>query len=149
MAYNILSHVSSGTFSKFLVNNACTSNLVCVRYASKKASSSTRNKPDNRRPKHRGCQVHDGHYVQDSTMLVKQLNLRFHPGLYVGIGRNCTLYAMEPGKVVITCEKINPNMKLWWCRVNYGGRENSVIYKKHFNVIPNPQDNKFILVDTV
>lgn len=93
--------------------------------------------------------MQDGHYVQDSTMLVKQLTPRFHPGLYVGMGRNGTLYALERGKVVVTCEKINPNMEIGWCKVHYGGREKSVIYKKHFNVIPDPQDNKFVLIDRV
>lgn len=149
MAYNILSNISNSIFPKFLLSNSSTSSLACVRYASKKASTSTRNKPDKRRPKHRGWKVQDGHYVQDSTMLVKQLTPRFHPGLYVGMGRNGTLYAMEPGKVVVTCEKINPNMEIGWCKVHYGGREKSVIYKKHFNIIPDPQDNKFVLVDTV
>ncbi|XP_076302816.1 mitochondrial ribosomal protein L27 [Lasioglossum baleicum] len=134
--------------SKSLASIAAT-NLVCVRHASKKASGSTRNSPGNRRPKHRGWRVQDGHYVQESTILATQLKLRFHPGLYVGFGRNGTLYALEKGKVVVTCEKINPNMSRSWVKLNYSNRENSVIYKKFFNVIPEPQHNKFILVDTL
>lgn len=58
---------------------------VCVRYASKKASTSTRIKPGHPRPKHRGWKVQDGHYVQAGHLLVTQLRTRFHPGLNVSI----------------------------------------------------------------
>lgn len=60
---------------------------VCVRYAAKKASGSTRNKPGHPRPKHRGWKVQDGHYVQAGHILVTQLKTRFHPGLNVSINR--------------------------------------------------------------
>lgn len=56
-----------------------------MRYASKKASSSTRNAPIRTKPKHRGWRVQDGHYVKESTILATQLKPRFHPGLYVSI----------------------------------------------------------------
>lgn len=58
---------------------------VCVRYASKKASSSTRIKPGHPRPKHRGWKVQDGHYVQAGRILATQLKPRFHPGLNVNV----------------------------------------------------------------
>ena len=132
-----------------ITNTTATSNLACVRYASKKASGSSRNNPRNIRPKHRGVRVQDGKYVQGSTILAVQLRPRFHPGLYVGMGRNGTLYAIERGTVVITCEKINPNMDHPWAKMNYEGREQSVIYKKHFNIIPEPHHDRFVLVDTV
>ena len=67
----------------------------------------------------------------------------------VGFGKNGTLYALEKGKVIITCEKIDPNLDHSWARTHYAGRENSVIYKKHFNVIPEPQDNRFVLIDAI
>ncbi|CAK9830003.1 39S ribosomal protein L27, mitochondrial [Anthophora retusa] len=129
--------------------NTITTNLVCVRYASKKSSTSTRNRPINLKPKHRGWKVQDGHNVREDQILATQLRPRFHPGLYVGIGRNGTLYALEKGKVMVTCEKITPNMQNGWARLSYAGRENSVIYKKHFNVIPEPHHDRFVLIDTV
>lgn len=49
---------------------------------------------------------------------------------------------------MITCEKINPNMSHSWTKRNYADRKNSVIYKKHFNIIPESQHNRFILIDT-
>ncbi|KOC60518.1 39S ribosomal protein L27, mitochondrial [Habropoda laboriosa] len=146
----LLTHLFGCTLqnSKSLVN-ITTTNLAFVRYASKRSSGSTRNSPTNLKPKHRGWKVQDGHYVQASTMLATQLRPRFHPGLYVGFGKNGTLYALEKGKVMVTCEKINPNMARSWAKLNYAGRENSVIYKKHFNIIPEPQHDRFVLIDTI
>jgi len=122
---------------------------VCVRYASKKSSTSTSNKGGHPRPKHRGWKVQDGTYVQAGRLLVTQRTPRFHPGLNVGFGRDGSLFAMEPGKVIVTCEKINPNWEHSWIKQNYTGRENHVIYKKHFNVIPTPQHNRFKLIDRI
>lgn len=50
---------------------------------------------------------------------------------------------------MITCEKIDPDFSHFWVRKTYSGRENQVIYKKHFNVIPEPQHNRFKLMDTL
>ncbi|XP_072744760.1 large ribosomal subunit protein bL27m isoform X2 [Anoplolepis gracilipes] len=122
---------------------------ICVRYASKKASTSTSNSSGNPRPKHRGWKVQDGHHVKVGQILVTQLKPRFHPGLNVGFGRNGTLFAIEPGKVMVTCEKINPYWKHTWIKRCYAGREDQVIYKKHFNVIPYRQHNRFQLIDKI
>lgn len=56
---------------------------------------------------------------------------------------------MEAGRVVITCEKINPDYSHFWVRKNYSGREGQLIYKKHFNVIPDKQHDRFVLKDLV
>ncbi|XP_050465425.1 39S ribosomal protein L27, mitochondrial [Cataglyphis hispanica] len=122
---------------------------ICVRYASKKASSSTSNKPGHPKPKHRGWKKQDGSYVQAGTILATQLKPRFHPGLNVGFGRNGTLFAIEAGKVMVTCEKINPNWNHSWIKRCYAGREGQVIYKKHFNIIPDPQHDRFQLIDRI
>ncbi|XP_031846039.1 mitochondrial ribosomal protein L27 isoform X2 [Nomia melanderi] len=147
---SLLTNLLSNTLqnAKPFINNTIT-NLVCMRYASKKASGSTRNKPCHTRPKHRGWRVQDGWYVQKGCILATQLKPRFHPGLYVGLGKNGTLYALEPGRVMVTCEKINPNFNRSWAVKYYEGRTGSVIYKKYFNVIPNKLHDKFVLIDTV
>ncbi|XP_055370878.1 50S ribosomal protein L27 [Condylostylus longicornis] len=121
--------------------------LNITRSASKKAGGSTRNRKGHARPKHRGWKVNDGHYVSKGTLLVTQLSTRFHPGLNVGFGRNGTLFAMEHGKVYITCEKVDLNWDHSWVQRNYAGRENQIIYKKYFNVVPEPQHNRFKLVE--
>ncbi|KPJ20404.1 39S ribosomal protein L27, mitochondrial [Papilio machaon] len=120
-----------------------------VRNASKKTGGSTRNTNCKVRPKHRGWKVQDGHIVPAGKILATQRTTRFHPGLNVGFGRNGTLFAMEAGKVVVTCEKFEPNWDHTWVQRNYAGRTNQNIFKKYYNVIPEPQHNRFKLIDEV
>lgn len=103
-------------------------------------------------------------------MLVLQRELKFHPGLHVsglfgivrinqllifflctqvGFGRNGTLFAMEAGKVVVTCEKMDPYWDHTWIQRIYGHRKGQSMYKKYFNIIPTPQHNRFKLVETI
>lgn len=56
---------------------------------------------------------------------------------------------MEPGRVVITCEEIDPDFKNSFVRKNYTGREGHLIYKKHFNIIPHKQHDRFVIKDTI
>lgn len=65
----------------------------------------------------------------------------------VGFGRNGTLFALEAGKVMVTCEKIDPNLDHTWVARAYGGRNLENIYKKYFHVIPEPQHYRFKLVE--
>ncbi|XP_023173435.1 39S ribosomal protein L27, mitochondrial [Drosophila hydei] len=123
--------------------------ITTIRNASKKTGGSTRNKKGHPRPKHRGWRVQDGHYVSHGTILATQLTTRFHPGLNVGLGRNGTLFAIEHGKVVVTCEPIDPNWDHTWIQRNYAGRQDQTIYKKFFNVIPEKQHQRFRLVDEI
>ncbi|GAB0093122.1 Ribosomal protein L27 [Sergentomyia squamirostris] len=125
-------------------------NLVPVRFASKKTGTSTRNQgKGNSKPKHRGWKRQDGQLVTKGTLLALQRKTRFHPGLNVGFGRNGTLYAQQPGKVIITCERIDPNFNRSWVKVNYTGREDQIIYKKFFNVITEKQHQNFRLIEEV
>ncbi|KAJ0179225.1 hypothetical protein K1T71_004937 [Dendrolimus kikuchii] len=120
-----------------------------VRHASKKTGGSTQNTSTKVKPKHRGWKVQDGHYVQAGHMLATQRTTRFHPGLNVGFGVNGTLFAMEAGKVIITCEKFDPNWEHTWVQRMYAGREQQKIFKKYFNVIPEPQHQRFRLIDEI
>ncbi|XP_049865427.1 50S ribosomal protein L27 [Pectinophora gossypiella] len=120
-----------------------------VRYASKKTGGSTKNTNCKTKPKHRGWKVQDGHNVQAGKMLATQNSTRFHPGLNVGFGRNGTLFAMEAGKVVVTCEKFDPYYGHPWVQRFYGGREGQIIYKKYYNVIPEPQHQRFKLIEEI
>lgn len=67
----------------------------------------------------------------------------------VGFGRNGTLFAMEAGKVVVTCEKMDPYWDHTWIQRIYGHRKGQSMYKKYFNIIPTPQHNRFKLVETI
>ncbi|KAL7306505.1 uncharacterized protein LOC106648429 [Trichogramma pretiosum] len=121
---------------------------VCSRNAAKKTSGTTSN-AGNSKPKHRGWKRQDGSVVTVGTSLATQNCTRWHPGLNVGFGRNGTLYAMVPGKVVVTCEKFEPKWDHTWVERHYEGRENQPLYKKYFNVIPKPQHNRFKLVNKI
>ncbi len=48
----------------------------------------------------RGVKVFSGQMVTVGSILVRQLGTRIHPGLNVGMGKDCTLFAMKDGKVV-------------------------------------------------
>lgn len=144
-----------------------------IRGKKVKAKGSTRNAPRHTRPKHRGWKVQDGSYVSENKVLVMQRELRFHPGLnvkncysvdlfvlngkfilfsnqfQVGFGKNGTLFALQPGRVIVTCEPINPNWDHTWIQRIYAGREDETIYKKHFNVLPLEQHNRFKLIDEI
>ncbi|KAK9881660.1 hypothetical protein WA026_017177 [Henosepilachna vigintioctopunctata] len=122
---------------------------VLVRYASKKAGGSTRNSSHKVKPKHRGWKRQDGADVEAGTILALQRTLRFHPGLNVGLGRNGTLFAISAGKVVVTCEKADPNWDHTWVQRCHGFRKGIEFYKKYFNVIPKEQHNNFKLIDQI
>jgi len=67
--------------------------------AHKKAGGSTRNGRDSN-PKYLGVKRYGGQVVNAGEIIVRQRGTRFHPGRHVGIGRDHTLYALVPGKVV-------------------------------------------------
>ena len=56
---------------------------------------------------------------------------------------------MVPGKVLITCEKTNLDFDHTWVQKNYEGREGDLIYKKFFNIIPEPEHRRFKLIDKI
>ncbi|XP_014247693.1 uncharacterized protein LOC106665638 [Cimex lectularius] len=142
---NLLSPSQLFSSSKSIFNqfNAIAANVISTRLASKKAGGSSKNKKGKPRPKHRRIRYQDGRYVQKGTMLVTQNTLRFHPGLNVGIGKNLTLFAMEAGKVLVTCEKTNLDVEHSVVKRMYDGRTLENLYKKHFHVIPAEQHFRF------
>lgn len=69
--------------------------------AHKKAGGSTRNGRDSN-PKYLGIKRSGGQVINAGTIIVRQRGTKFHPGKYVGIGRDHTLYALKTGKVVFS-----------------------------------------------
>jgi large subunit ribosomal protein L27 len=66
--------------------------------AHKKAGGSTRNGRDSN-PKYLGIKRYGGQMVLAGEILIRQRGTKFHPGQYVGIGKDHTLYALRPGRV--------------------------------------------------
>ncbi len=67
--------------------------------AHKKAGGSTRNGRDSN-PQMRGVKVYGGSFVNTGSIIVRQVGSSFHAGDHVGVGRDYTLFALAPGRVV-------------------------------------------------
>jgi large subunit ribosomal protein L27 len=63
-----------------------------------KGQGSSRNGRDSQ-PKFRGIKAGDGSLVQGGRILVRQVGSKIHPGRYVGMGRDFTLFAKVDGVV--------------------------------------------------
>lgn len=74
--------------------------------AHKKGQGSTRNGRDSN-PQFRGVKRYGGQTVRVGTILVRQCGTPFKPGMYVGRGRDDTLFALRDGKVVFKGRKIS------------------------------------------
>jgi large subunit ribosomal protein L27 len=66
--------------------------------AHKKAGGSTRNGRDSE-SKRLGVKMFGGQTVQPGNIIVRQRGTHFHPGLYVGCGKDHTLFAKAEGVV--------------------------------------------------
>lgn len=76
--------------------------------AHKKAGGSSRNGRDSV-SKRLGVKCYGGETVKAGNIIVRQRGSKFHPGLNVGMGRDYTLFAMSPGRVVF--EKKGPTQR--------------------------------------
>lgn len=67
--------------------------------AHKKAGGSTRNGRDSN-PKFLGPKIYGGQSVKAGMIIIRQRGTKFHPGHFVGRGRDDTLFAKADGVVV-------------------------------------------------
>lgn len=89
----------------------------------------------------------EGDYVTHRTTIYKQYAVKYCPGLNVISSTHGQVQAMVPGTVMITTEKTNFDFdKKWVFRVP---NAEGVKYMDYIHVIPEPQHNRFKLVDTV
>ncbi|CAK9874739.1 unnamed protein product [Sphagnum jensenii] len=72
--------------------------LLLRRWATKKAGGSTQNGRDSL-PKNLGVKKYGGQRVIPGNIIVRQRGTRFHPGDFVGMGRDHTLFALANGQV--------------------------------------------------
>jgi large subunit ribosomal protein L27 len=66
--------------------------------ATKKGQGSSRNGRDSQSQR-LGVKSHDGNLVTGGTILVRQRGRKFQPGLWVGLGKDDTLFAKVTGRV--------------------------------------------------
>nr|GME18034.1 50S ribosomal protein L27-like [Ipomoea batatas] len=79
--------------------------LVLRRWATKKTAGSTKNRRDSK-PKNLGVKKFGGEMVIPGNIIVRQRGTRFHPGDYVRIGKDLTLYALIEGCVKFERNKL-------------------------------------------
>lgn len=66
--------------------------------AHKKAGGSTRNGRDSN-PQYLGIKAYGGQWVHAGSIIVRQRGTKVHPGMFVGMGKDDTLYAKTSGRV--------------------------------------------------
>ncbi len=66
--------------------------------AHKKGQGTSKNGRDSHSQR-RGLKKFGGQQVIAGNIIVRQLGTRFHPGVNVGMGRDCTLFALKDGVV--------------------------------------------------
>ncbi|KAK3142998.1 hypothetical protein QOZ80_4BG0356150 [Eleusine coracana subsp. coracana] len=72
--------------------------LMFKRWATKKTAGSTKNGRDSN-PKYLGVKKFGGEKVEPGNIIVRQRGTRFHPGNYVGMGKDHTLFCLKEGHV--------------------------------------------------
>ncbi|XP_021667557.1 uncharacterized protein LOC110655540 [Hevea brasiliensis] len=80
--------------------------LILRRWATKKTAGSTKNGRDSK-PKNLGVKKFGGEKVIPGNIIVRQRGTRFHPGNYVGMGKDHTLYALKEGNVKFETNKLS------------------------------------------
>ncbi|WOL03759.1 hypothetical protein Cni_G12479 [Canna indica] len=80
--------------------------LIFRRWATKKTAGSTKNGRDSK-PKNLGVKKFGGEKVIPGNIIVRQRGTRFHPGDYVGIGKDHTLFALKEGHVRFERHKLS------------------------------------------
>lgn len=66
--------------------------------AHKKGGGSTRNGRDSE-SKRLGVKKFGGEYVIPGNIIIRQRGTKFHPGVNVGMGKDYTIFAVQPGYV--------------------------------------------------
>ncbi|KAF3323910.1 50S ribosomal protein L27 [Carex littledalei] len=88
--------------------------LLFKRWATKKSAGSTKNGRDSN-PKYLGVKKFGGEKVIPGNIIVRQRGTRFHPGDYVGMGKDHTLFALKEGNVRFERNKLTGRK---WVHVN-------------------------------
>ena len=74
--------------------------------AHKKGQGSTRNGRDSN-PQYLGVKVYGGQVAKAGSIIIRQKGTVWHPGFNVGIGRDCTLFALKSGVVRFKGKKVH------------------------------------------
>uniref|UniRef100_A0A804NME1 50S ribosomal protein L27 n=1 Tax=Zea mays TaxID=4577 RepID=A0A804NME1_MAIZE len=86
-------------------------NMIFRRWATKRTAGSTKNGRDSN-PKYLGVKKFGGEFlfsqkVLPGNIIVRQRGTRFHPGNYVGMGKDHTLFCLKEGNVRFERNKLS------------------------------------------
>lgn len=95
--------------SSLQINNPLLT-LLQVRTATKKVSGSKTNKNDSA-GRRLGPKVYESHFVKPGQIIMRQRGTKIHPGENCGIGKDHTIFALEPGYVRFYYDPFHPLRK--------------------------------------
>lgn len=84
--------------------------LVQIRTATKKVSGSKTNKNDSA-GRRLGPKVHESNFVKPGQIIMRQRGTKIHPGENTGIGKDHTIFALEPGYIRFYYDPFHPLRK--------------------------------------
>lgn len=84
--------------------------LISIRTATKRASGSKTNKNDSA-GRRLGPKVYESHFVKPGQIIMRQRGTTIHPGENTGIGKDHTVFALEPGYVRFYYNPFHPLRK--------------------------------------
>ncbi|OBA20519.1 hypothetical protein METBIDRAFT_57681 [Metschnikowia bicuspidata var. bicuspidata NRRL YB-4993] len=102
--------------------------LVHIRTATKKVSGSKTNKNDSA-GRRLGPKAYENHFVKTGQIIMRQRGTKIHPGENVGLGRDHTIFALEPGYVRFYLDPFHPLRKY----VGVALRKDIQLPKPHFD----------------
>mmetsp|Transcript_8397 Transcript_8397/g.10227 ORF Transcript_8397/g.10227 Transcript_8397/m.10227 type:complete len:389 (+) Transcript_8397:45-1211(+) len=85
-------------------------NIIQLRTATKRAAGSKTNKNDSA-GRRLGPKAYEGHFVKPGQIIMRQRGTKIHPGENVDIGKDHTIFAIEPGYVRFYYDPFHPLRK--------------------------------------
>jgi len=114
----------------------------------------------NHHGKKRGLRVYDGQRVPLGTLLAKQFRLDVLPGWNTAFGRQNDIVAKQPGRVMVTTERVNIDfdstespVRKWAADARRDSNfpadrfRDKNIFRKHVHIVPDEQHQYFKLVE--
>lgn len=98
-------NTNAGKFLASFLNN-----FIQVRTATKRAAGSKTNKNDSA-GRRLGPKAYEGHFVKPGQIIMRQRGTKIHPGENVDIGKDHTIFAIEPGYVRFYYDPFHPLRK--------------------------------------
>lgn len=98
-----------------------------IRFSTKRVTGSTKNKR-NSAGRRLGTKKNEAQFVKPNEIIIRQRGTKIHPGENTGIGKDHTIYALEPGYVRFYYNPFHPKRKY----VGLSLKKNTMLPTPHF-----------------